>query len=117
VEQELTANAMLYGGNTVAHAVVNESNFTSYARRKYGASTAMDFADDAGTCVPLEGEGLARGRRRLEPLTPDMAVPCGSATNLASGGYRATKLPLDPQLAYSRAGETSAKPGDSRLLV
>jgi UDP-N-acetylmuramoyl-tripeptide--D-alanyl-D-alanine ligase len=86
LEQELNANAMLYGGNTIGHAVVNEGNFTSYARRKYGAAASIDFADeqplflfstqaafadDAGTCVPLEGDGLARGRRRLEPLTPD----------------------------------------------
>jgi UDP-N-acetylmuramoyl-tripeptide--D-alanyl-D-alanine ligase len=83
LEQELNANAMLYGGNAIAHAVLNERNFTHYARRKYGPGTRIDFgedqplfvfstwgafADDSGTCVALEDAGLERGRRRVEPL-------------------------------------------------
>src|SRR5690606_26039247 len=45
-EQELNANAMLYGGNAIFHAVVNEKNFSLYARRKFGAMPPRAFADD-----------------------------------------------------------------------
>jgi UDP-N-acetylmuramoyl-tripeptide--D-alanyl-D-alanine ligase len=86
LEQELNANAMLYGGNTIAHAVLNERNFTHYAHRKYGPTTQIDFgddqplfifstrgafADDSGTCVLLHDSGLERGRRRVEPLAAE----------------------------------------------
>lgn len=86
LEQELNANAMLYGGNAVAHAVLNERNFNHYARRKYGEPPQIDFgddgrlfvfsthsafADDAGTCVLLHDNGLERGRRRIDPLTAE----------------------------------------------
>lgn len=100
LEQELNANAMLYGGNAIAHAVVNEGNFTIYARRKYGAATQIDFADDQplfvfttqavfadadGTCVVLHDSGLERGRRQLAPLTPEdvAALVRSGASHLA----------------------------------
>src|SRR5690606_26560859 len=35
LEQELNGNAMLYGGGTIIHAVVNEKNFQYYAQVKY----------------------------------------------------------------------------------
>src|SRR5690606_33619358 len=44
-EQELNANAMLYAGNAVAHAAINEKNFSLYARTKYGQMPPIGFGD------------------------------------------------------------------------
>jgi UDP-N-acetylmuramoyl-tripeptide--D-alanyl-D-alanine ligase len=97
LEQELNANAMLYGGNAIGHAVLNERNIIHYARRKYGAATQIDFsedqplfvfstqgafADNSGTCVALHDLGLERGRRRVEPLTAeDVAALVGKGAD------------------------------------
>lgn len=85
-EQELNANAMLYGGNSLAHAVVNEKNFAFYARTKYPTlpfdlfqdddevfvfSTKGVFFDESGDLVILEGAGPDTGRRRIDQLTAD----------------------------------------------
>lgn len=84
LEQELNANAMLYGGNQVSHAIVNEKNFLIYARKRYGEAGAVDFADDkqayifstAGIFCDEEGEvfllggaGTDAGRRRIDRLS------------------------------------------------
>ena len=44
IAQELNANAMLYGGNAIDHAVVNEKNFDIYAKRRFGADFRTDFS-------------------------------------------------------------------------
>lgn len=82
-EQELNANAMLYGGNSIFHAVVNEKNFSLYARSKFeplpaGAfdddrevyllSTRGVFCEEGDDLVELNGAGLDAGRRRIEQL-------------------------------------------------
>lgn len=84
LETELNANAMLYGGNTIDHAVLNESNFARYARLRHALST-VDFAPaepvwlfqtgamflGAGNERPvmLHGGGRNAGRRMVERLT------------------------------------------------
>lgn len=45
LEGELNGNAMLYGGTSVSHAVVNEKNFRLYASQRF-AGTYVDFSDD-----------------------------------------------------------------------
>ncbi len=84
LEQELNANAMLYGGNQVAHPVLNEKNFRRYAGLRY-RSPPLDFSDDtqviqlattgvfcAAGASPqaLHGAGRNAGRRVIEQLTP-----------------------------------------------
>lgn len=86
LEQELNANAMLYGGNKIGHAVVNENNFLLYARRRFGGRTQIDFSDDrevfilstcgvycdsAGNTHLLHESGLNAGRRVIERLEPE----------------------------------------------
>lgn len=44
-EQELNANAMLYGGNHVEHAMLNEKNFRIYAQTRY-RGLIPDFSED-----------------------------------------------------------------------
>ncbi|MFD1218048.1 MULTISPECIES: glycoside hydrolase family 127 protein [Microbulbifer] len=36
LEQEINGNAMLYGGNKIAHATINEKNIRAYARKRFG---------------------------------------------------------------------------------
>lgn len=82
-EQELNANAMLYGGNSVSHAVVNENNFRLYAAARfqnlsppafkdeetiYLLQTKGVFCDKAGRLHRLDGKGLETGRRTVERL-------------------------------------------------
>ncbi|MCX8995495.1 Mur ligase family protein [Rhizobiaceae bacterium BDR2-2] len=84
LEQELNGNAMLYGGNAIAHAVVNEKNFSIYARRRFGEATDPDFSDDRpvyilstgglfvdeeGACQALGPAGPNGGRRHVEKLS------------------------------------------------
>ncbi|MBP5981909.1 MAG: UDP-N-acetylmuramoyl-tripeptide--D-alanyl-D-alanine ligase [Halomonas sp.] len=88
LEQELNANAMLYAGSQVAHARINENNFSRYARKRYGKNVALDFAPEhpvytfTTQALFLEAgqkplrlyehtggkEGRHTGRRMLEPL-------------------------------------------------
>ena len=86
LEQELNANAMLYGGNRIEHAIFNENNALVYARRKYGAKQDIPFEDDrevfilatrgafcdeSGAMSLLNGPGLDAGRRNIERLSAE----------------------------------------------
>lgn len=83
-EQELNANAMLYGGVNISNAIINQNNFASYARKKYGElktkpqglqpvwmlDNAGAFIEtDAAEPVLLYGKGRDAGRRQIEELT------------------------------------------------
>src|SRR5690606_23884065 len=85
-EQELNANAMLYGGNKIEHAVLNKKNSLIYARRKYGEArgigfeenrqiftftTKGSFCDEDGTVSVLDGSGTETGRRTIENLSSE----------------------------------------------
>lgn len=85
-EAELNGNAMLYGGNAVSHAVVNETSFARYARTKYPDlpeplfrdddevfvfSTRGVFCDEDGELFELNGVGRDAGRRHVEQLGAD----------------------------------------------
>lgn len=86
LEQELNGNAMLYGGNAFEHAVVNENNFTIYAKRRFGGAYTPDFSDEKpvfvfstggifcdedGLIHTLDGKGLDTGRRQIRQLEAD----------------------------------------------
>ncbi|MDX6806917.1 Mur ligase family protein [Terrihabitans rhizophilus] len=85
LEQELNANAALYGGNTVEHAILHEKNLMLYAARRFGSERRIDFSDEApvtafttkgafcdGSAVHLlDGEGMDTGRRSVARLRPD----------------------------------------------
>ncbi|WP_105101613.1 UDP-N-acetylmuramoyl-tripeptide--D-alanyl-D-alanine ligase [Microbulbifer pacificus] len=83
LEQELNANAMLYGGNQTSHAVVNEKNFSAFARKRYGSSVSLDFSPDKPVYILhtkgifssrtegpliLNGPGRDMGRRTIQAL-------------------------------------------------
>ncbi|XAH24538.1 CapA family protein [Xylophilus sp. GW821-FHT01B05] len=85
-EQELNANAMLYGGSEVEHAVVHPRNFGRYAQQRFEndpdvAKFAPDrpvflFATRSVYCGPqdhaavrLVGTGLGAGRRMAAAMT------------------------------------------------
>nr|WP_010133248.1 CapA family protein [Microbulbifer agarilyticus] len=57
LEQELNGNAMLYGGNKVAHAMVNHSKFRTYTDIRFGKNTPLNFDDDTPV-TRLHTEGL-----------------------------------------------------------
>ncbi|MGM0986888.1 MAG: Mur ligase family protein [Pseudomonadota bacterium] len=85
LEQELNANAMLYGGNQITHAVINEKNFQRYAGQRFHGLD-VDFTDDreviqlsttglfcaAGESpLALHGAGRNAGRRVISRLQAD----------------------------------------------
>lgn len=82
-EQELNANAMLYGGNAVDSAVLNERNFSLYAAQRFKGLPKIDFQDDGkvflfrteglfcdeqGKLHKLDQADLDIGRRRMDRL-------------------------------------------------
>lgn len=82
-EQELNANAMLYGGNTIESAVLNERNFLTYAVQRFAGLRSIDFGDTRdvflfrtegvfcgvdGRIHDLDLPGLEIGRRRIDRL-------------------------------------------------
>ncbi len=86
LEQELNANAMLYGGNQLESACLNPKNFEVYAGRRYGKDCTLEF-DPAATVFVLStrgvfcedgapphllgGAGPDVGRRLLPHLAPE----------------------------------------------
>ncbi|MDF0733428.1 Mur ligase family protein [Pseudomonas entomophila] len=94
-EQELNANAILYGGSDIAHATFNPKNFAAYARRRFAGTHAADilagltpetclfvfntagvFCAEEGEAHTLSGNGLETGWRALGALTPDTVRAC-----------------------------------------
>ena len=89
LEQELNGNAMLYGGNKIAHVVINQSQFRAYTDRRFGRKTVLDFTDDKPVEVLhtqgifldqhtspqlLYGPGRNAGRRVIEELDEPTAL-------------------------------------------
>ncbi|MFV8782076.1 CapA family protein [Microbulbifer sp. SA54] len=83
LEQELNANAMLYGGNQIPHVLVNESRFRAYAQQRFGKKLALDFSDNSPVSMLstrgiyldrntqpqfLYGPGRNAGRRVIDEL-------------------------------------------------
>ncbi|MBF0213156.1 MAG: CapA family protein [Magnetococcales bacterium] len=120
LEQELNANAMLYGGDKVTEACLNPGNFTVYAATRYGKNFFPDFSpaapvyvlsteglfvavDGALTPLPggqtpqwLAGPGLEGGRRHLSQLAPDQVFAL-----LDSGAnFLAKQVQKDGQFVY-----------------
>ncbi len=85
IEQELNANAMLYGGVNNPHACLNEKNFSRYARKRFGLE-ALAFSDTSNVYMLTTGgvfcahdgqpqllypSGRNAGRRKIVELKPD----------------------------------------------
>ncbi|MDM0087716.1 Mur ligase [Variovorax sp. J22G40] len=88
-EQELNANAMLYGGSGIEHAVVNRGNFGIYHRTRFGPapmpelppagqvyllSTRGVFCQPDGVPHAIEGAGLNAGRRVVDRLDSERVL-------------------------------------------
>lgn len=84
-EQELNANACLYGGNEVPHVQLNEKNFQHYSNSRFGPELKLPFQDESDVWV-FETAGLFlseaglhaidtsprnEGRRILQDLNAD----------------------------------------------
>ncbi|QZZ37436.1 UDP-N-acetylmuramoyl-tripeptide--D-alanyl-D-alanine ligase [Nitratireductor kimnyeongensis] len=111
LEQELNANAMLYGGNRVAHAVLNEKNFARYAGIKYPGAAALEFNDERAVFVfstkgvfreldgglhPLNEVGPDTGRRRVDVLDE----PLVEHLVRSASGYLARQVGEDGAFVY-----------------
>ena len=89
-EQELNANAILYGGSEIAHATFNTGNFSVYAKRRFAGSTASNaiatlqpdtlvylfdtagvFCAEDGVPHRLNSNAAEVGWRTLAALEPD----------------------------------------------
>lgn len=111
LETELNANAMLYGGNAIEHAVINEGNFNRYAGQRFGLKP-IDFAPDAPVWlfstgglflnaneaepVVLHGVGRNAGRRDVGCLTVDQL----DGVIAAGADYLARQVDPDGRFAY-----------------
>ncbi len=105
-EQELNANAMLYGDSTIAHAVVNTRNFEmlrpgtlrAHAHARVAGGPAGLPAGHGGVfCQPdcvvhkLVGTGLDAGRRRRPRSTRSRCSnSCAAARLILRARFRAT---------------------------
>lgn len=115
LEQELNANAMLYGGNELAAARRNTHNFAAYLSRRFGASFQPDFAaetpvwrfaseglflSDEPALSALPGGGAAQALPG-----PDTAPHARwkSALTLESGHRDVSPLDTDATLALIRS--------------
>ncbi|MCO1336146.1 CapA family protein [Microbulbifer sp. OS29] len=111
LEQELNANAMLYGGNQVEHVIINENNFIAYAKQRFGPNTELDFSEDKPVLllsteglfceskanpVNLYGPGLNAGRRITGKLNTS------NVTELikTSSHYLSTQVKKDGSFFY-----------------
>ncbi|WP_444935356.1 CapA family protein [Microbulbifer sp. JMSA004] len=105
LEQELNANAMLYGGNQVKHVIINENNFLAYAKKRFGPQTEIDFSENNTAVilstlgifcelnqepVYLYGPGLNAGRR----ITNELDVE--NVTDLIESGSRYLSTQVKP---------------------
>lgn len=111
LEQELNGNAMLYGGNSIPCAVINEKNFNVYLNHKYGInldinnfkekelfilSTRGVFCTENGDILVLGGSGPDAGRRVIEPMAVD------DVDNLIedSSGFLSRSVGADGRFVY-----------------
>lgn len=116
-EQELNANAILYGGSQCAHATFNNGNFAIYAKRRFTGGAAVAAAqkvleqpettvylfDTAGVfcaedaiAYPLNSTGAETGWRHLAALTPDTAI----STIETSSDYLSRQVQASGQFIY-----------------
>ncbi|TDW60285.1 CapA family protein [Oceanimonas baumannii] len=96
LEQELNANAILYGGSKIAHACLNNKNLVAYARKRFSEPLSFNINSDAilyvfstngrfysrdssindlpgssNKGIPLAGPGRNGGRRQPGPLNAE----------------------------------------------
>ncbi|AZE57464.1 hypothetical protein C4K03_5340 [Pseudomonas synxantha] len=114
-EQELNANAILYGGSNIAHATFNANNFAIYAKRRFNGSQAAAviaeltpetpvftfnttgvFCAEDGIAHALNSSGPQSGWRALGALAPDDIRAC---INSASS-YLSTQVQDSGQFIY-----------------
>lgn len=112
-EQELNANALLYGGHTVSHCQLNRHNFTVYQQRRFTRTfknpteLAADhrvwqletqglFLDDNKQLFLLHPSGPNAGRRQLPPLNHQIT----SAMIRQSAHYLASQVKDDGYYHY-----------------
>lgn len=111
LETELNANAMLYGGAGVDHAVLNEGNFARYARARHNipppdfspdtpvwtfTTQALFIGREDAAPLPLHGTGRNAGRRIVKRLS----VPDLDALVRAGGDYLAGQVKADGRFTY-----------------
>lgn len=110
LEQELNANAMLYGGNQKVSAELNEKNFLLYFTTRFPGRHLPDFADeqviypfastgaffDGTTVYALHPSGLNAGRRVTDSLDVELL------TSLISDGseFLARQVGPDGRFVY-----------------
>lgn len=111
LEAELNANAMLYGGNKISHAILNEQNFRRYARIRHGleevdfsprrnvwlfSTDALFVSADEQAPVALHGSGRNVGRRNVGSLD----VPTLDSIISAGGAYLAAQIEDNGRFIY-----------------
>ncbi|WP_226667651.1 CapA family protein [Microbulbifer aggregans] len=111
LEQELNANAMLYGGNKIPHVVLNESRFRAYTERRFGKKATLDFSDNSPVSILstrglyldrqtppqfLYGPGRDAGRR----IVDDLDEPLVYQLIGASSGYLSTQVSASGRFEY-----------------
>lgn len=75
-EQELNANAALYGGNKVGHCVLNEKNFTTYARQRFDKNEFKGDFSDSQPAHRLNTQGVFCAKDE----SPKLLYPTGRSS-------------------------------------
>ncbi|MFC6335617.1 UDP-N-acetylmuramoyl-tripeptide--D-alanyl-D-alanine ligase [Pseudomonas karstica] len=114
-EQELNANAILYGGGNIAHATFNAGNFSVYAKRRFTEPAALNviamlqpdttvylfdtagvFCAEDGVAHKLNSNTAEVGWRTLPALEPDDV----SARICSAAAYLGTQVQDSGQFVY-----------------
>ncbi|MGH8408316.1 MAG: UDP-N-acetylmuramoyl-tripeptide--D-alanyl-D-alanine ligase, partial [Pseudomonas sp.] len=114
-EQELNANAILYGGNAINHATFNAGNFSVYAKRRFTGLNTADliatlepetpvflfdtkgvFCAEDGVPHPLNPGPTETGWRTLAALEPGMV----KASIISAASYLSTQVQGGGQFVY-----------------
>lgn len=109
-EQELNANAMLYGGGQTATAELNEANFLAYCRKRFPERRDPDFVDAApaylftSAGIFHDGEKAHRlyptGRNAGRRIVDRLSVPLLTELIAEGSEYLARQVGLDGRFVY-----------------
>ncbi|MBF0627876.1 MAG: YheC/YheD family protein [Magnetococcales bacterium] len=106
LEQELHANAMLYGGDEFEEGRLNSGNFTRYATARYGKNFTPDFTP-TNTVHLLTTEGLFVAVDAALAALPGGATPQWLPHHRLDGGRRAI-APLNADQVLALIDSSSA---------
>jgi len=100
-ELELSANSMLYPAVDAeeSRALLNEHNFSDYAKKRYGDTFSVDFSDDTFVCLfACAAIFVQEGESAVYIAPPDLTKSWTDASHLNTG-HRVVEA-IQPEQVY-----------------